>query len=393
MTESVTKTCKHFGRCGGCQYLSVPYVEQLRHKAKWIRELFAEFPDTIIHKVVESPEPHGYRHKVQLPFGVVKEGPRTFLTMGCYAEGSHAVVDQHECHIQDPALTLVAHAVRAWANKEKLSPYDERTCEGVLRHVLLRRSLATGEILIGLVTNAEKPAGSRNLAKSLLAICEKALKKDPRRNTIVGIVQNVNERDTNVVLGNHHEVWWGRDWIKETLGAHTHRIELSTFFQINPYQTPRLYEAAASYLPEGVKCLDAYSGMGTIALWISGRCREVIGVEENPASVKAARLASMHQGVKNVRFLQGDTADVLPKLVNEGFEAAVVDPPRKGMDERTIQAILDSKLPRLVYVSCNPETLLRDAKLLAPHLTLRQITPVDMFPHTGHVECVALFTR
>lgn len=393
MTESVVKTCKHFGRCGGCQFLSVPYVEQLKNKARWVRELFAEFPDALVNKVVECPSPHGYRHKVQLPFGVVKEGPRTFLSLGCYAEGSHAVVDQAECHIQDPALTAVAHAIRAWANREKLVPYDERTGEGVMRHILLRRSLSTGEILVGLVTNAAKPAGSRNLAKGLLAAAEKALAKDPRKNTIVGIVQNVNERETNVVLGDKEEIWWGRDWIKETLGDHSHRIGLSTFFQVNPYQTPRLYDVVASFLPEGVKCLDAYSGMGTIALWISKRCREVVGVEENPASVKAARLASIHQGVKNVRFHQGDAALVLPELVNDGFEAAVVDPPRKGVDERALQAMLDAKLPRLIYVSCNPETLLRDAQFLAPGLTLRQVTPVDMFPHTAHVECVALFTR
>jgi len=373
--------------------LGIAYPTQLYRKGEAVKELFAEFPGVVIHPVLPSPKSEGYRHKVQLPFGSYREGRGRKLTLGCYAENSHQVVDQTECRIQDPGLTAVAYAVRAWAQREQIPPYFEREGTGFLRHVLLRRGAATGEILLGLVTNGPKPPGSRNLAKGLLERCERALRDDPGQGHVVGIVQDVNTRDTNVVLGGHEEIWWGRDWLKEKLGDIVFHVGLSTFFQVNPFQTPRLYDIVASLLPEGCKCLDAYSGMGTIALWISKRCREVVAVEENHAAVRAARLTAQHQGAKNVRVLQGDTAEVLPGLVQEGFDAAVVDPPRKGMDENSLNAILDAGVKRLVYVSCNPETLARDAKLLAPKLRLRAVHPVDMFPHTFHVECVALFTR
>ncbi len=346
-----------------------------------------------VAEVLPSPVTEGYRHKVQLPFGSRREGRLRRLTLGCYAEGSHEVIDQFECRLQDPGLTAVAHAVRSWAIREHIPAYDERTGSGFLRHVLLRRGSASGEILLGLVTNGPRPPGTRFLSKTLLETCTRALRNDPRNGHVTGIVQDINTRDTNVVLGGRQETWWGRDWIKETLGSIVFHVGLSTFFQVNPYQTPRLYDTAAALLPEGGKCLDAYSGMGTIALWIASRCREVVAVEENPASVKAARLTAQHQGLKNVRVLQGDTSEVLPRLTSEGFDAAVVDPPRKGMDERSIGAILDAGIPRLVYVSCNPESLARDARALAPQLRLRSVQPVDMFPQTSHVECVALMSK
>lgn len=379
--------CRHEGRCGGCQDLSLPYDEQIAAKQEAMRALFSGFRGCEVLPILPSPRSEGYRHKVQLPFGASPDRSRLPL-LGCYAEGSHAVVDQEECFVQDPALTRAAHAVREWARRGRIPVYDERTGSGFLRHVLLRKGLATGEILVGLVANGRRPPHYRTLLKPLLQALSKALPGEDGH--LVGIVQDVNTRDTNVVLGGLEEPWWGRSWLKELIGSHSYHVELSTFFQVNPYQTPRLYQAAAERIPEGGKVLDAYCGMGTIALWLSGRSREVVGVEENPASVEAARRAAKANGVSNVRFQRADASEALPRLVGEGFDSVVVDPPRKGLGEGALEALAGCRARRIVYVSCDPSSLARDARALAPGWRLVSVQPVDMFPHTRHVENVAL---
>lgn len=383
-------TCRHFPRCGGCQTLDVPYLEQIASKQRAVEELFGARPGIVIPPLLESPRETGYRHKVQLPFGSVREGRSRRPVLGCYAEGTHEVVDQTECQVQDPALSALAWAVRAWAVRERIPVYDERTGQGFLRHVLLRKGLATGEILVGLVANGPRPPFYRNLLKTLLPSLSRAL--EGRDGRVVGIVQDVNTRSTNVVLGGTEEPWWGRSFLKEKIGAHSFHVELSTFVQVNPYQTPRLYAEAARHVPEGGRVLDAYCGMGTIALWLSGKSREVVGVEENPRSIEAARAAARANGVGNVRFVRGDAAVELPRLAGDGWDAVVVDPPRAGLAPEALAAVDAGGASRLVYVSCNPATLRRDADLLRGW-RLSEVRGVDMFPQTSHVECVARFDR
>jgi 23S rRNA (uracil1939-C5)-methyltransferase len=383
-------SCRHFPRCGGCTHLDRSYAVELAQKEAEVRSLLVP-AGFAMDPILGSPREEGWRHKVQLPFGIRKEGRRLVPTLGCYARDSHDVVDQSECRIQDPALTRVAQAVREWASREGIPVYDERNGSGFLRHVLLRKAQATGEILVGLVCNGRRPPHYRALLKPLLERLSRALPGDDGK--LVGVVQDVNLRDTNVVLGGLEEAWWGRNWIKERLGEQTYHLELSTFFQVNPYQTPHLYDLVRDAVPDRARLLDAYCGLGTIGAWCSGKAREVLGLEENPASIRAARAAAKANGLANFRFVQGDAAQRIPELAHQGWDAVVLDPPRKGLDPASLEALGNARIPRLVYVSCDPRSLRRDTEALAGAYRPVRARPVDMFPRTSHVETVAVFDR
>lgn len=378
--------CTHFPHCGGCSLLDKEYCEQLVLKKSQLKQCFSSL-DLTVNDILASPQTYFYRHKVQLPFGFDKR--KGGLILGCYGQDSHSVIDQKECFIQDKDLTEIASGVLEWAKKCHLSSYNEKSGTGLLRHVLLRKGAGTGEILIGLVTNGDRVDGSRNLSNILLQLLEKRICKDSR---IVGIVQNVNTRQTNVVLGEKEIVWWGRPYIKEVLGNLKFKVGISTFFQVNPYQTPNLYNEVLSWVPQRSSVLDLYSGTGSIAMWVSSRAREVVGIEENRASVEVARFASKLNKIPNVKFMAGDTAKLLPEMALKGYSVAVIDPPRKGLDTEITGIILGSSLERLIYVSCNPQSLARDISSLKGFHTV-SLKGFDMFPHTEHIECVAVLDR
>ncbi len=382
-------SCPHFPRCGGCTSLTTPYVEQLATKQHYLEQLFGSLTNTI-PPVIGSPQTEYYRHKVQLPFGTGGKSTAKRPKLGCYATDSHTVVDQYTCRIQDRDLSTIAWTVREWAGKSGLPVYNERTGKGLLRHVVLRKGAGTGEVLIGLVTNGGRVDGSRNLARRLLSMLEK---KPLSGCTVAGIVQSVNTRRTNVVLGTEEHIWWGRPYIKELLGAWRYKMELSTFFQVNPYQTPNLYNEVLRTIVPGSRVLDCYCGVGSIALWISRTAERVRGIEENHASVKAARTAAKINGADNVQFTTGDAETELCRGVTDGYPCVVVDPPRKGLTESSIAAVKNSGLDRIIYVSCNPQTLVRDVQLLHPEFHLTSLQGVDMFPHTAHIETVAVLER
>lgn len=381
--------CCHFPQCGGCTILDKSYDNQLALKKDALRTLFKNW-EKIETAIIKCPEPYYYRHKVQLPFSIVHSGKKNKIGLGCFAKESHVVVDQKECFIQDKALTVVAYGIREWAEKARLTVYNESSGKGFLRHVLLRRGAGTGEILVGLVTNGGRPDGSRFLSKMLLDIVNPRLGP---MGTIVGIVQNVNTRDTNVVLGTIENVWWGRPYIKELLGTLKFKLEMSTFFQVNPYQTPNLYNEVLRHIPDGSRVLDLYSGVGSISLWLASKAKEVVGIEENKISISAAKTAASLNQIKNVRFVAGDVTELLPDYTRSGFECAVIDPPRKGIDKKSVDSIIKSTLKRLVYVSCNPQTLARDVDLMQKKYRLVSLAGVDMFPHTDHIEAVGVLER
>lgn len=379
--------CSHFKQCGGCSVLDKAYQEQLSSKQKILKKLFSPL-SLKITQVTPSPEPYFYRHKVQLPFGFDRK--QGGVVLGCFGVDSHLVINQLECVIQEKDLSAIVIGVREWARKAHLTSYNEQSGTGFLRHVLLRKASGTGEILIGLVTNGERTEGTRFLSKMLLDILDKRISK---KSNIVGIVQNVNTRKTNVVLGEKECCWWGRPFIKENLGILKFKVGLSTFFQVNPFQTPNLYDEVLRWIPQNARVLDLYSGTGSIALWIASKAREVIGIEENRASVSAARSAAVINRIRNTRFIAGDTAEMLPELVLKGYGVAVVDPPRKGLDSSSIETLLTSSLDRLIYVSCNPESLARDISLLQTSFHPISLHGFDMFPHTDHIESVAVLDR
>jgi 23S rRNA (uracil1939-C5)-methyltransferase len=387
------ESCRHFPRCGGCQTLDLDYPEQLLRKGGEVRRHFADWPGVTVHAVIPSPLTRGYRHKVQLPFGLERPAPgqRRAVALGCFEAGSHRVVDQVECLVQEPGLSRAAWAVREWVVANAVPIYREESGEGWLRHLLLRRGAATGEAILGLVTNGSGGLPPGQL-EDLVARCRRALAAGPEGGELVGVVQNTNTRRDNVVLGREERVLWGRDHLRERLGPYLFSVGVSTFFQVNPHQSPRLYDLAVGALPAGKPALDLYCGIGAITLWASGRASEVVGVEENPAAVESARAAARENAVTNVSFLSGDASALVADLAGgRRFAGAIVDPPRKGLEPPVREALARMGLERLVYVSCYPATLARDARALSGAFRLREVTPVDMFPHTRHVECVAVF--
>jgi 23S rRNA (uracil1939-C5)-methyltransferase len=399
-------SCSHFPACGGCQTLDREYAVQLADKHAELRRHFADWPDLRIDPVLPSPRSEGYRHKVQLPFGFAPGSPGKPI-LGCYAAGSHAVIDQAECRVQEPSLSRAAWAVRAWAAAHRLPVYREAAGTGWLRHLLLRRGAGTGEILLGLVTNgaAIKTFDPRELMPDLLERVRGAIAAGPEGGNLVGIVQSVNEKRTNVVLGGEEITWWGKPELREILGPFTFRAGLTAFLQVNPYQAPRLYDLAVEAIPSGARVLDLYCGVGTIALWAARKAASVLGVEENPAAVAAARRAAAENGIGNARFLEADAGEAFADPGSVKAEAGIdpaafaaadailADPPRKGLEENTREALLRSGASRFVYVSCHPASLARDARALADAWRLESLRPVDLFPHTRHVECVAVFGR
>jgi 23S rRNA (uracil1939-C5)-methyltransferase len=388
--SGAVKSCPHFGRCGGCQCLDKSYDEQLKEKKERLQKIFefAGFP--AMPDIIPSPQIYHYRHKVQLPFGVKRAGKRPSLVLGCYANDSHEVVDQYVCLIQDEELSRIAWSVRDWARSAGLSVYDERSGKGILRHVLLRKGSGTGEILIGLVTNGSRPVGLRRLAADLLDAAQKALRGS--KSKIAGIVQNVNTRETNVVLGEQEFAWWGRPFIFEKLGPYRFRVGLQMFFQVNPCQTPRLYDEVVRWIENGPAVIDCYCGVGSLSLWIAGKSRIVLGIDENGASIAAAKRAAEANGARNVRFVKGDAGVELPVLM-DGFDTVVFDPPRKGLEPEIIETLLACPLKRVIYVSCDAVALARDVKALLPAWKLVSLQGVDMFPHTNHLESVAVLDK
>jgi 23S rRNA (uracil1939-C5)-methyltransferase len=388
--KATIPTCPHFPRCGGCQSLTTPYSQQLREKRQLLEKLFS-FEKLTIPDIVPSPREYHYRHKVQLPFGSRRHGRSALTTLGCYANGSHEIVDQRACLVQDEVLSRIAWAVRDWAQEAGMSVYDERRGAGFLRHCLLRKGAATGEVLIGLVTNGPRPPGSRNLANSLLEKVNGAI--IPGTATVAGIVQNVNTRATNVVLGEQEFVWWGRPFLFEKIGDYRFALGLSTFFQVNPYQTPRLYDEIMRWMERGPRVLDVYCGVGSISLWVSKKAALVTGIEENGASVATAKKAALANGVRNVRYVKGDAGALLAESAGSGFDVVILDPPRKGLEPGMVETLRAAPLSRIIYVSCNPETLARDVRALLTGWKLISLQGVDMFPHTAHIEAVAVMDR
>jgi 23S rRNA (uracil1939-C5)-methyltransferase len=310
------------------------------------------------------------------------------VVAGFFAPGTHRIVDIEQCEIQHPLGNQIMAVVKELAGKYGVAIYDERAHRGVLRHVLARVGRGTGEAMAVLVTNGPEFPNSAKIARDLME----------RIPAIVSVVQNINPEQTNVVLGRKNKVLAGKDHIIDHIGDLEFAISPVSFFQVNPAQTEMLYGKALEYagLNGGERVLDIYCGIGTISLFLARKAAEVIGVEVVPEAIENARENAERNGVANARFICGDAAVEMPRLAQEGVrpDVIVVDPPRKGCDEPVLRAMAETGPERIVYVSCNPASLARDLAILRElgYRTL-EVQPVDMFPHTAHVECCALLVR
>ena len=369
-------------KCGGCPMLGLDYAEQLKQKEAAVRKLVGKYGPVAPIRGAENP--CHYRNKVISTFAA---GPGGKLVSGIYAAGTHKVLPVESCLLQDEVLDTVMQAVRAAASTCRYQPYNEDKGTGLLRHCLLRRGVVSGQVMVVLVTAQPVLPGAKNFVRALLAEAEK------RHVPVTTVVQNYNPRRTSVVLGEEEKTLYGKGFILDTLCGKTYALSPRSFYQINHDQTEVLYGLAveAARLTGKEVVLDAYCGIGTIGLTASGRAKQVVGVELNRDAVRDAIGNARHNNVKNARFFAADATQWITEAAAVGQRADVIfmDPPREGSTPQFIESVARMAPKRVVYVSCNPETMARDLALLtAKGYRAEGFTPVDLFPQTAHCETV-----
>ena len=377
-----TTVCPLAKKCGGClQNLSYP--EQLHLKQATAIRLLGRFGH--VEEILGMDDPYHYRNKVQAAFGVNRQGQ---IISGVYQSASHRIVPVSDCLIEDKVADRIIVTIRKLLKSFKIRPYDEDTGRGTLRHVLVRRGWRSGEILVVLVTAHGMLPGKRNFVRALLQ----------QHPDITTVVQNVNGRDTSMVLGEKEHVLYGPGFIVDVLCGKKFRISSKSFYQINPVQTEVLYGKAMEFaeLTGKETVIDAYCGIGTIGLTAADHAKQVVGVELNRDAVQDAIGNAKHNGVKNARFFAADATAWIREAADAGQKADVVfmDPPREGSTPAFIESVARMAPKRIVYVSCNPETMARDLALLTQKgYRAEGFTPVDMFPHSAHCEVVGSLVR
>ncbi|MBQ2841758.1 MAG: 23S rRNA (uracil(1939)-C(5))-methyltransferase RlmD [Clostridia bacterium] len=375
--------CPLAKKCGGCQLQNMTYERQLKWKQARCEILLKKFGK--VDKIIGMEKPYHYRNKVQAAFGRTKSGK---IISGVYQSGSHRIVSVDSCMTEDEIADKIIVDIRSMLPSFKIWTYDEDRGTGFLRHVLVKRGFSSGEVMVVLVG----ASGYFPMKKKFTA---ELLKKHPEITTVV---LNINPKDTNLVLGDREEVLFGNGYIEDTLCGCVFRISPKSFYQINPVQTEKLYGKAMelAQLDEKTSVLDAYCGIGTIGLVAAKTAGSVIGVELNPDAVKDAISNCKRNGMKNAKFYCADAGDFMQELAENGerFDVVFMDPPRSGSSKKFIDSLVAATPKRIVYISCNPETLSRDLNLLTcKGYEVKKICPVDMFPHTNHIETVCLLSK
>lgn len=388
--ERVNPPCAIYKRCGGCKLQHASYKAQLDFKWDRVKDCVSKIgklDPSIVKYPLGMENPWRYRNKVQLPIGLINGE----VKIGFFAPRSHDIIDMESCLIQDEIGDKVVKLTRVWIEKFNIRPYNvdgEYDEKGIVRHIMIRRGFTTNEVMVVLVTNGEKLPHKEEFVDLMV-------KNIPG---IKSIIQNINSKKTNVILGLESKTLWGEDTISDYIGDFRFNISPLSFFQVNPTQTEVLYGKALEYanLTGNEEVFDAYCGTGTITLFLSQKAKKVYGVEIIPQAIDNAWINAKENKVENVEFFVGESEVVIPDLINNGVKAdvVVVDPPRKGCDKKLLDAITNIDAKKIVYVSCDPSTLGRDLKVLEEngYKTL-EVQPVDMFPNTAHIENVALLIK
>ena len=382
----VTPLCEIYDECGGCQLQHLSYEEQLHAKRAQVVDALThigKLPQIPVNATLRADDPWNYRNKMQFPIGV----DRGRLIVGCFAQGSHRIINTENCHIQRSANNDLANAVREIVEKLHIPAYNEDTHKGILRHIVGR--VGRGNDLMAVIVTATKQLPR---AKDFVRMLRERLPN------LVSVHQNIQTYRNNVIMGRDTELLWGRPTILDALGRLNFHISPRSFFQVNTRQAERLYEQALAYadLHGTETVIDAYCGTGTITLFLAQKARKVYGIEIVQPAILDARKNARDNHVKNAEFIVGDATAVLPALYKQGIrpDVVVVDPPRAGCTEIVLRTFANMKPRRIVYVSCNPATLARDLAILKDlgYIT-QEVQPVDLFPQTSHVECLSKLVR
>lgn len=375
--------CPYYRKCGGCQLQNMTYPRQLEWKQHLVERLLGTYGT--VQPILGMEHPMHYRNKVSAAFSVDRNG-RT--VSGVYQSSTHRIVPVDRCMIEDQLADAIIVTIRGLLKSFRIAPYNEYKEQGLLRHVLVKRGFSTGEVMVVLVTASPVFPAKNRFVEALRA----------RHPEITTVIQNVNSGFTSMVLGEQEKVLYGKGYIEDILCGCKFRISAKSFYQINPVQTERLYSKAIELagLTGQETVIDAYCGIGTIGLIASHQAKQVIGVELNRDAVRDAIVNAKFNGITNARFFCHDAGQFMVQMAEDGGQADVVfmDPPRAGSDEAFLHSVSVLSPKRLVYISCNPETLARDLRYITGKgYRVEYIQPVDMFPFTQHVETVCLLSK
>lgn len=372
--------CDHFAKCGGCQLMTIDYSSQLEFKRNIVRDALLRLGKIDLEPdIIGMDNPNRYRNKMVFPFA--PDG-----SWGFYRQRSHDVIPLSDCLLGDELVTEIMDTISNHIKKYNISVYDETAHKGIMRRAFLRTT--NDEVMVVISANADSIPKCDELIRNITAISTK----------ISSIILNINKKRTNLVLGDKNVTLWGKDVLSATLCGLSYEVSPHSFFQVNPVQTEKLYGKAIELadISKDDTVLDIYCGIGTISLTAARTAKSVIGVEIVPEAIENAKENAKRNGIENAEFYCFPAEDIVPKLIADNIapDIVILDPPRKGSDEKTLSAIVSAKPKRIVYVSCNPATLARDAQFLTENgYTAKSVAAVDMFPHTVHVESVMLFTQ
>lgn len=376
-------SCSVYKKCGGCQLTNMTYEEQLSHKMKYLISKLGKF--CRVEEIIGMENSLHYRNKMQAAFSTDSRGN---AVSGVWQSSARRVTKTDNCLIEDETSLWIVRAARNMLKEYKITVYNDRNGKGVLRHIMVRRAHKTGEIMVVIVTNGDRLPGGVEFAGELV-------RRFPQIHTVI---HYVNDTDTPLWLSRQHEVLYGDGYIEDVLCGKRFKISPKSFYQVNSVQTEILYNKAIEFAGLSGKetIIDAYCGIGTIGIIASDSAGQVIGIETEPAAVNNAAENAKLNSVSNYKVYKGDAGKIMTQLVSKGKRADVVfaDPPRAGCTKEFLSSVVDCKPGKLVYISCNPDTLARDAAFLVKNgYKVVKVQPVDLFPHTNHVETVVLLSR
>ena len=379
----VDSDCATYKRCGGCDMRHIDYEETLNIKQNMVQNLVNKTLNKKIqvNKTIGMGNPYNYRNKAQFPVGLNKQNEKV---VGVFAKRSHEIISMKECFIQNTISQKIVFAIQKFIEEKEISVYNEETLEGLFRHIVIKTGLRTHEIMCILVINGKKIPYENELVEMLV-----------KTYNVKTVVKNINNKNTNVILGYENIVIHGDGYIYDILGDYTFKISPMSFYQVNLVQAEVLYNTAleiADLSKEDI-LFDLYCGIGTIGIFASQYVKKVYGIEIVEQAIQDAKENAKLNDVKNIEFYSGDVENIFSDLMKNKQvypDIIVLDPPRKGLDKNTINNILAVEPKKVVYISCNPATMVRDIKILEESYEVKEIQPVDMFPFTSHVECCSV---
>ena len=380
----VEADCATYIKCGGCAMRHINYKSTLEMKKNAVESTLKKAlgREIKISDVLGMENPYNYRNKLQYPIGIDENGKSI---MGVFAERTHKIIPTKECNIQDKLSQKIANNIYKYIYENNISVYNEKSLSGSLRHIIIRSAKKTNEIMIILVSNTKIIPKERELVDYIIN----------NHKEVKTIVKNINNKNTNVILGKDNEILYGQGHIHDYLGECKFKISPMSFYQVNPIQTEKLYSKAVEYaeLTGNETIFDLYCGIGTIGIFAAKKVKKLYGIETIPQAIEDAKINAKLNNIENAEFFVGNVESELPEFIKQNNvkpDVVFVDPPRKGCDKIALDTLKQIKPQKIVYVSCNPATLGRDLKILEEVYELKNISICDMFPFTHHCEVVSV---